>query len=168
MILHGPTGKTIRGHVLDVSIKPFLRALGDLDDKLYIRWNTTKVRGWGCWEIRRKPSTKTAVYMGTHQGADFYKLMYLDHKTTHHVMDCAFLNYDQIRKLKEMDSWNKSHWIHNLDSNEETSRLKQERVAAETLAYAIRQNKSALRDLYQMVASGQSLDSIVQSTNWSQ
>ncbi len=166
-LFHGPTGKTVRGHVLDVALKPFLRALTDLDDKLYVRWNPAKIKGWGCWEIRRKPSMKTPVYMGKHLGVSYYKLMYLDERSTHHVLDCAFLNYDQIRKLKEMDTWSKSHWIHSMDSREQDSRLKQEAKAAETLAYAIRQNKSAIRDLYQMVASGESLDDIVKSSKWS-
>ena len=45
-----PTGKLIKGHVLDVSIKPFEEAMRfNLNDPyLYVKWNPEKMQGWGC------------------------------------------------------------------------------------------------------------------------
>jgi len=178
-ILHAPAGKIIRGHVMDVSLKPFERALKDHDKSLYVRWNPKKLKGHGCWEIRRHPTKKTAVYQGTHNGAAFYKLMSVEYNDIHHIMDCAFLNYDQIRKIKEMDVFDQMRGA-GIDPNsegafdlyitqqEEAHAQKQSEKAAETLRYAISHNKSAMRELTEMVKSGISLDHIITSTDWSQ
>jgi len=75
---HAPPGKLIRGHVLDVAVGPFTQALHELDKQLYVKWNPFKLRGFGCWEIRRKPNRKVAVFKGTFEGADYYNLEYVE------------------------------------------------------------------------------------------
>jgi hypothetical protein len=101
----GPTGKTIQGHVLDVSIKPFEQALRDHDPLLYVKWNPTKVRGWGCWEIRRKPEFTTIRDVAEFDGNLILDVGLVENNLMNHVLDCAFLNYDQIRKVKSIDTW---------------------------------------------------------------
>jgi hypothetical protein len=165
-VWHPPTGKLIRGHVLDVSRVGFNRALRDLDSQLYTVWNPTKLKGWGCWEIRRRPNRKTAVYRGAHAGVSFYELAYVEYRDVHHVLDCAFLNYDAIRKLKEMDTFNKNHWIHNMEYLEQKRTDELYEKALEERKYAIKQHKSAIRDLYEMVRSGIHPGQIVTSTKW--
>ena len=66
-----PVGKISQGHVLDVAKGPFERALKDYDPLLYVRWNPKKVRGHGCWEIRRKPEMKGVREVVEFQGMSF-------------------------------------------------------------------------------------------------
>lgn len=166
IVHHAPVGKLIKGHVLDVAVKPFVRALQDYDKQLYVEWNPRKLRGHGCWEIRRRPNQKTAVYRGTHQGVDFYQLGYVEFNSVHHVLDCAFLNYDAIRKLKSIDAWNNKRWIDDLEAREEAFKVSQREKAAEALKYAIKDNKSAMRDFYEMCRSGVNPARIISSTKW--
>jgi len=160
-----PTGKIITGRVFDVSKTTFDSALKEIDKRLYTRWNPDKLQGWGCWEIRIRPTYKTAMYQGSYQGVDFYELDYLEVDTVHHVLDCAFLNFDAIRKLKEMDTNNPKHFIHTLEYDE-TCRTNEvtEKALAER-KYAIKQNKKAMRDLYEMVRSGENIHRILGSFN---
>lgn len=166
MITVSRVGNLVRGDIMDVSVKPFLRALRDLDKNLYVRWNPAKLRGHGCWEIRRLPSMKTSVYQGTHEGADFYRLGYVEYNSVHHVLDCAFLNYDVIRKLKSIDSWDVKNFADSLERREEEMREIEREKAKEALKYAIKQNKSAARDFYEMVKSGVNPAQILTSINW--
>lgn len=159
-VWHAPVGKLIRGHVLDVSVKPFVKALQDYDKQLYLVWNPHKLKGHGCWEIRRLPNEKRAVFQGEYKGVKFYKLMHVEHKDIHHVLDCAFLNYDAIRKIKEMDVWNlvKASGYDSLDAYIDAKSAEQKEArqstAAANLAYAIKQNKSAMTYFLEMVRSG--------------
>jgi hypothetical protein len=163
---HGPIGKVVKGHVLDVSVGPFVRALQDYDKQLYVTWNPNKLRGWGCWEIRRRPNTPCAVYQGSHEGMSFYKLMYVESDLTHHVLDAAFLNYDAIRRIKEMDTWGNKNWIDSFEQREEEAREQVRRKANEELKYAIRHNKSLARDLREAARSGIHPAQVVSSIPW--
>lgn len=167
MIWHGPCGKTVQGHVLDVSLKPFRRALRDLDPQLYVKWNPKKLKGWGCWEIRRRPTHKTAVHQGTHRGADIYQLQYVEFNDVHHVLDAAFLNYDAIRRLKEMDTFGQGDWITAMEDRAEELRREREAKAEAELRYSIRHHSGAMNDLYEQVRSGTSLGQILLQTDWS-
>jgi hypothetical protein len=114
-ILMGPTGSIIQGHVLDVSVKPFVQALRDHDPLLYVKWNPKKVRSWGCWEIRRKPEFTTIRDVAEFDGNTILDIGYVENNLLNHVLDCAFLNYDQIRKIKAIDTWQvgPKQWLQN-------------------------------------------------------
>lgn len=101
----GPTGNTIKGHVLDCNQKLFNEALRAYDPQLYTKWNPKKCRGWGCWEIRRKPEFLTALDVSEWDGKLFFTVGPYENDLVHHVLDCAFLNYDQLRKIREMDTF---------------------------------------------------------------
>lgn len=101
----GPVGRVAEGHVLDCNKKSFERALQNYDPMLYIRWNPKKLRGHGCWEIRRRPEFNSALDVTEFGEAVIVKVGPREIDLVHHVMDCAFLNYDQLRKLKEIDTW---------------------------------------------------------------
>lgn len=163
---HAPAGKLIRGHVLDVSLPPFLRALKDLDLQLYVKWNPRKMRGEGCWEFRRRPALKTSVHKGNYQGNAIYQLEYVEDGMTCHIMDAAFLNYDAIRKLKTMDTWSKDHWIHQIDYLENKQKTEARQKSRDALKYAIKQHKSATQELFEMVRSGINPGQIINSTKW--
>jgi hypothetical protein len=165
-VWHAPLGRVIRGHVLDCNQKAFNRALREIDSRLYTEWNPFKVRGHGCWEIRIKPRRKTPLYRGTYRGAAFYELVDLEFDTVHHVLDCAFLNYDALRKLKEMDTYDKNHFVHNLEALEQEQANKVAEEAQRERRYNLRQHKSALHELYERVRSGQNLHRIIGEANW--
>lgn len=173
-ILHGPTGKLIRGHVLDANERAFSEALKFYDPQLYVRWNPKKMRNWGCWEIRRRPNKKTAVYQGSHEGVAYLKVMPIEFDAVHHVLDCAFLNYDAIRKIKEMDMFiqiDKSGFKSLEDvlaGREEIHRARLRETARAELKYALKQNRTAAREFYEAVRSGIHPAQVLLSTNWAQ
>jgi hypothetical protein len=101
----GPTGKIIKGHVLDVNEAKFNEALRFYDKQLYTRWNPKKLHGHGCWEIRRRPEFNSALDVCEYEGNLIFQVGPKEYDMVHHVLDCAFLNYDALRKLKEMDCW---------------------------------------------------------------
>lgn len=105
MISVGPVGQISKGHVLDCNKKAFERALRNHDPLLYVTWNPKKMRGHGCWEIRRKPEFYSAVDVAELPDCYVVKLGLYENPMVHHVLDCAFLNYDQLRKIQEMDTW---------------------------------------------------------------
>lgn len=166
MVKIAPVGKLIEGHVLDVSKKPFLRALKDYDKQLYVKWNPNKLKGWGCWEIRRKPELSTPVYKGSYRGVKFYKYEYKEYQDIHHVLDSAFLNYDLLRKLKEMDTWRSDHWINDLEYHEQKVKEKIQSERKKELQYSVKQNRKAIRDMMEMVKSGIHPARILTSTKW--
>ena len=124
-----PTGKLIKGHVLDVSIKPFEEAMRfNLNDPyLYVKWSPEKMQGWGCWEIRRRPMFNSALDLCEYEGNILFKVGPKEYDLVHHVLDCAFLNYDAIRKLKEMDTWQHGNATQYQDEVERRTRDRMER-----------------------------------------
>lgn len=104
-ILMGPTGNVIRGHVLDVNEAKFNEALRFHDKQLYTKWNPTKLGGHGCWEIRRRPEFNSALDVCEFEGNLIFNVGPKEFDLVHHVLDCAYLNYDAIRKLREIDCW---------------------------------------------------------------
>lgn len=149
--------------MLDVNKKAFTEVLQRYDKQLYVRWNPKKLRGWGCWEIRRRPEFKSPVdYTPTGDGNYIVRMEYKEIDVLHHVLDCAFLNYDQIRKIKEMDTWNnKDHFVHDLEYKERVQMQKvQDRADAE-LDYAFKHYKKEFDDFREMVRSGKNPGRIV-------
>jgi hypothetical protein len=169
---HAPTGRLVSGHVLDVSLKPFERALKDYDSQLYVKWNPRKCGGWGCWEIRRRPNEMRAVYQGSHKGTAYFKLMYVENRDVHHVLDAAFLNYDALRKIQEMDLFRMvkdsgyGSFDELLEVKAKEAKTQQLERADSTLRYAIKNNGSAMRDFLNMVRSGIHPAEVLKSTKW--
>lgn len=150
----GPMGKVIRGHVLDCSVTGITRALKDYDPQLYVKWNPKKIRGHGCWEIRRIPNNKTIADAAEFQGNWIIKVDYVENDIINHVLDCAYLNYDAVRKVKEMDCWKSDHWIHRLDQDEEERRTNALEKAKNELRYNSKQIKPLMKAFKDMIGSG--------------
>lgn len=169
----GPTGNIIRGSVLDVAKLPFQRALRDIDPLLYTKWNPKKLRGWGCWEIRRRPATNSIVDVSELDGRLYLQLGPIENDLINHVLDCAFLNYDQIRKLKQMDTWQfgqtgeqgSRKWLDHIEDLERQSAKESYDRAVEARRYAARHHKKELRELRDAVASGANLSRMI-ADNW--
>ena len=154
----GPTGQVIRGHVLDVSQKPFLQALKDYDAQLYFKWNPNKLKGWGCWEIRRAPEESRVKEVLVWEGNTIVCLDRVEQNLVHHVLDAPYLNYRVLSKLKEMDQWTDDSRGLDFNARAEYAEAKflekeEERAEAEK-QYAIKQHRSQFRDLKEFVASG--------------
>lgn len=121
----GSTSKLVQGHVLDVSLPPLLAALRRYDPQLYLKWNSKKLAGQGCWELRRKPEFKSAqagrmletprgkVYVpGNIYEFDKYTLMvpkYIENKFENHVKDFERLDYRILSWLSSHDLWSYGH-----------------------------------------------------------
>lgn len=150
----GPTGKTVKGHVLDVNKAPFERALRDYDSQLYVTWNPYKFYNYGCWEIRRKPAQYTPIYHGTVAGYSFVELKIIEVDFTNHILDCAFLNYDQLRKLKSMDTWKNPNWVRDLERMEAEHKAAHQKKLRDDLVYNMKQQKTAFRDYRDAILSG--------------
>ena len=155
-VLVSPTGKLIQGNVLDVARKPFERALRDYDKQLYVKWNPKKLHGWGCWEIRRRPDSKQVVDITEFQGTSFVHIEYNEVDVIHHVLDASFLNYDQLRKLKSIDTFTKGYkeWISDLEYWEKKQEEKELAAARAARDYAAKQFKHEIKDFKEMISSG--------------
>jgi len=155
-----PTGKIVQGDVLDVEKTQLERALQEYDPQVYLKWNPEKCKGWGCWELRRRPSEKTAILAGSHQGVQFYELDYLETDMANHVKDWAYLNYDILGWMKDRDVWKHKSFADYIEKREaeNTARIKAEARAER--AYAIKQHKTQIRALREKALSGTNLAEI--------
>lgn len=156
-ILMGPQGALIKGHVLDVNERRFNEALRFHDKALYTRWNPRKLRGHGCWEIRRRPEFNSALDIAEYEGKLIFVVGPKEYDMVHHVMDCAFLNYDQIRKLKEIDTWQYGNSSKYQDEVERRTRDRREREYQNMLkerADMVRHYKQEIRSFREMVRDG--------------
>lgn len=151
-----PTGAVTKGHVLDVAVKPFERALKDYDRQLYVKWNPKKLKGWGCWEIRRKPESLTITDWAEVGSTVVFKLDYLENNLISHVLDCAFLNYSQLNKIRSMDTFQigPQQWIADREHLAKEQKLARQAAAKQELSYAAKEFKREMRDFKELVASG--------------
>lgn len=158
LISMAPTGKIITGHVLDVAKKPLEEKLKDYDKNLYLKWNPKKLRGHGCWEVRRRPEMKQVVdIVPLPDGSgEIVKIDYHELDIINHVMDVAFLNYDILNKLKAMDTWNtnRNYFVDQLESRERENVEKKRQAARERMRLHAREYKREIRDFKEMLLSG--------------
>lgn len=157
MILLGPVGKVSEGHVLDCNKRSFERVLKDYDCMLYVKWNPKKMKGHGCWEIRRKPEFYSAVDVGELPDCYIVKMGLYENDLVHHVLDCAFLNYDQLRKIQEMDTFRYGDAKTWQDMVEQKALDRQAHELAQGMkrrAEAAREFKQQIRAMKEFILSG--------------
>lgn len=159
-----PTGNLITGHVLDANPKGLEQALKLYDSQLYLKWNSKKLRGWGCWEVRYKPELKSVRLEDTivWQGNTISVPKYHELDLINHVMDVPFVNYSVLEKIKKMDMWTKDELGHKgknltnvLHYNEAKHLEKVEDKALKELDYNLKQHKSEIRWFKDYVNAGQ-------------
>lgn len=154
-----PTGFLVEGHIFDVDKESFTAALHEIDPLLYVKWNPYKCKGYGCWEIRRKPAQP--ILVDTTNVATDHLLIFdtQENSVVHHVLDCAFLNYDQIRKVKSMDTAGQDFgaWLDNKEAEyREEAAERGKRAIADTVS----QFRKELTDLQEAVKNGANLAEI--------
>jgi hypothetical protein len=154
-IFVGPVGPIVKGNVLDVAVKPFVEALKEIDRLLYVVWNPNKLGRHGCWEIRRANAEMGIVESVTYKNITITRLEHTENDVVNHVLDCAFLNYDQIRKIKSMDTWDKKHWINDIEYLEQKGKEKRLASAREAMRLAAKDNKTQIRKFKEMVLAGE-------------
>lgn len=180
-VSHGPTGGIIKGHVLDSSVKYVEHALQAYDEQLYLKWNSQKLRGHGCWEVRWRPTHKTirwskhpefiplgrCVWTAPVQG-DIYEFdgytiavpKYHETNLNNHVMDVPFVNYDILAKIKKMDVWAEEfgakgkNLTKELHYKEAKYLDKIEDNALKERDYALKQHKSEIQWFKEFLNSG--------------
>ena len=157
-IFMSPTGNIIRGHVLDCSVGPLVERLRDLDSQLYVVWNPKKLRGWGLWEIRRHPNMKTVKEVLPYGGNTYVVVDYIENDFENHILDVPYLNYNVISRLKEMDTWTVSRdgetFNREMDYRASRRKATEEASALGERRYALKQNKTLIRDLMDYTLSG--------------
>lgn len=152
-----PTGKLITGSVFDSSKARIERQLRDYDRQLYIKWNSKKRGGWGCWEVRRKPEFLSPVYQGQLNGHPLYTAEYVEQDIVHHVLDVAVLNDELLGKIKKMDTWNSKDWVTEMENKGEEWKSETARKAREELQYELKQYKREWKELATAVSQGANL-----------
>lgn len=150
----GPTGHLVQGSIFDCNKKKFIRAIKDYDKQLYLKWNPKKNKGFGCWELRRYPSTKTPVFGGRFEGVAYYRLEHVEQDLIHHIMDMPYLTYQVVDRLKEMDAWENKRLL--TDGEEEAERLiiKEEDDYRAERQYQVKQDKKYWKEYLELVRSG--------------
>lgn len=144
---------------MDVAVKPFVEAMRfALSDRhLYVKWNPHKRRGWGCWEIRRAPEFNSAIDIAEFEGRLIFKVGPKEYDMVHHVLDCVFLNYDVIRKLKEIDTWqygNSTQYQDKVESMTEARVIRGMEARKKELAYAARHYKQEMSAFKEALRDG--------------
>jgi hypothetical protein len=154
----GPTGRIITGHVLDSSKVPLERKLRELDSQLYIKWNPRKLKGYGVWEIRRRPDLKTVKDFALYNGDCYTLVDYVENDFENHILDVPFLNYGVLNRLREMDTWSVSRDGEKFGNEMEYRAKKAEEnikeAAQSEKRYALKQHRGMIRDLMDYTLSG--------------
>lgn len=152
----GPTGKTVRGGVLDVSLTALSQKLRDYDPLLYVRWNPKKKAGRGCWEIRRRPEKKCVTGVYEWEGATYCTVGYKEIDIVNHVLDVDVLHYNVLVKLREMDTFTDGYqnWLTKLHSDEKSSAVAAQAKAKTEMQYTAKQFKHEIKDFRELIASG--------------
>lgn len=154
----GPTGNIIQGHVLDCSKVPLERKLRELDSQLYIKWNPRKLKGYGVWEIRRRPELKTAKDFAIYKGDCYTLVDYVENDFENHILDVPFLNYGVITKLHSMDTWSVSRngevFGDVMESRAKSAQEKIDENAKSERRYELKQQRNMIRDLMNYTLSG--------------
>jgi hypothetical protein len=161
----GATGNTVIGDILDVNKTALEARLRDYDPLLYLHWNPSKRRGYGCWELRRRPEKKSVVYAGSVGDAHYLKLEYVENDIESHVKDFGSLNYKILEWVKAADVWAQSNyqqgrhdqisqWITDLDRQEFEAKQQIKDKQRQELLYSMKQQKSAIRDYKAAILSG--------------
>lgn len=156
MIEVAATGKLIQGDVLDCNKEHLERALRFYDPQLYLKWNETKLKGYGCWELRTKPYFKTVKHLCNYKGATYITFEYQEYGVENHVKDFAYLNYNILEWVKTADLWSNigyipgnkgrvTQWINDLEESERKAKADIKQKSYDDVIYNFMQNKSALR-----------------------
>jgi hypothetical protein len=147
-------GRVVTGSVLDCDKDTLEKQLQFYDPFLYIKWNTDKLGGQGCWEIRRAPEYGTYISHGTFNGGTLYTYERRESDLIHHVLDCPVLHYGLLGKIKSMDAWKHKDFNSHLENTAAEYEARARKSAEEEMRYDIKQHMREWRELASLVRSG--------------
>lgn len=176
IVTMGPTGNLIKGDVLDNNVKGVERALQGYDSQLYVKWNPAKLRGWGCWEIRRRPDLKSVTDISPlpDGSATIVRLDYNEMDLINHVLDVGYLDYRVLIKIREMDMWarldkegkTKEQFTDSIEYEEYKWREKWFSKKDEENRYSAKHHKRFAQDMKDLVLSGVNPHLLLQFDHW--
>lgn len=167
--------RLIQGHVLDVARSPLLAALKSYDPQLYLKWNSKKREGMGCWELRRKPELKSAlagrVVVSPSRGefkipGDIFDMgdftlsvpKYNENHVENHVKDFNVLSYEIVAWVAKHDLWGYGHKgskaMHESEYREALYLNKIDEDSYAEKQYMIKQNRTQFNDFRQYILAG--------------
>lgn len=166
-------GRVVQGHVLDCNKQWIERALKQYDDQLYLKWNPYKTLdangkativppegeywqgfGAGCWELRRRPNSKTAVPKWELGDCILFDLDYVETDVENHIKDFPYLNYSILGWVKSNDCWAVKDWVSDLEYREDESYNRELDRNQSDLKYHIKHERRAMRDFQNELKSG--------------
>lgn len=147
-------GRVVTGSVQDCNKLALESALKFYDPFLYIKWNTDKRGGRGCWEVRRAPEYTTPVYQGKLNGQKLYTMERVESDIIHHVLDVPVLHYGVLGKIKSMDAWKHKNFNSYLENAAAEWEARERQSAREELQYNIKQHKREWREFASLVSQG--------------
>lgn len=148
-------GRTVKGSVFDCNPKRIERALKAYDPLLYVRWNSEKNEGNGCWEVRRRPEYKTLVDFGVDlDGRPVYSMEYKELDIVNHVLDTKVLNDSVLERIYQMDAWRFEDYGKELDQRMDDYKVKAEAKKWEEIRHAIKQDRKYWKQYQELVQSG--------------
>lgn len=147
-------GRVVTGSVQDCNKAALERLLQFYDRFLYLKWNTDKQGGRGCWEIRRRPEYPTRVFQGAFNGGTLATLERQESDIIHHVLDCPVLHYGLLGRIKSMDMWKYKDFDAHLAKSAAEYEASERTKAREEMRYDIKQHKREWRELAALVQSG--------------
>lgn len=163
LILADKVSKLVTGHVLDSSVKGVESAIKFYDPLCYLKWNPDKVKGHGCWELRRRPAEKKVLEVVSYGGMDIQILGYKEYNWVHCIQDFAFCNYNIVNWMRDADLF-KDEYAHRngllgakLEQAENDQQAKVQAALAKEEAYVTKQVASEWGKVRSDLDSGVSL-----------
>lgn len=160
----GPTGTLVTGDILDVNRQSLESAIQYYDPLLYFKWNPNKNKGYGKWELRRRPEHKSIVESIQLSGVGIHKLEYVEYDIANHIFDLTCLNYRLLDKIKASDMWakieynGKQHRVDNFAKEANTkfyeNKDQAKRKMQEDMLYNLKQDKSIIEDFRERLRDG--------------
>ena len=161
----GPTGAVVKGSVLDVNVRTLTRLVQNYDPLLYFVWNPKKQYRMGVWELWRRPTHKKVKEVVTYKGNSYSIIDYVPHPLENHVWDLPILGYDLLQRLKDGDQFAMCNYEvgkeHRLSRHNEKmtntaldNKYKAKQKARDDMMYALRQDKSIIKDFQEKLLSG--------------
>lgn len=161
----GPTGRTIRGDVLDCNKKHLEQALKDYDPLLYLQWAPDRNKRWGMWQLRRRSEKKTIKEILELDGKIIVNIDYIDHPKENLVKEFQYLDYSILGWVQRCDLWKQANyeegkvhrvqqWVNDFERDEREKVADQNEKLRNEAVYNMLQYKTAIKQYKEAILSG--------------
>lgn len=161
----GPTGNLIQGTIFDTPKEELERKLKRYDEQLYLKWEPKRNRGYGCWQLRRRPQFKTIVDSFRVDGCIINRLEYKEIDIENHVWDINVLTESLLDRVKACDIWDRveyqegrigriEQFNQDMEENYFGHRADTQEKTRKEMMYGIMQDKRIVKDFQERIVSG--------------